>query len=77
LVVQSAEVEDLHHLGLVEGPFERAALDDVGEVEEGAGNGCARYAVHGRDIRGGEGERAVEVDPGVPARGPARDGLTR
>jgi hypothetical protein len=39
--------QDAQHLGTVDGALEAAGADDVGEVEEGAGDRGARDAVDG------------------------------
>jgi hypothetical protein len=72
--VDWAHVENAEDLGAVDGPFETAAGDDLREVEEGAGERCARDAVDGLDVaweerRAAVGGDAVDVSsPAVRAR---------
>jgi hypothetical protein len=67
LVEQRVEIEQLQDLGLVERSLQRAAFDDLSQVEQRAGDGGAGDAVSDGDVRGGERRRAVDVDAGVLA----------
>ena len=59
-------------LGLVEGTLELSLGDDLGEVEEGAGDGRARDVVDDGDVLVGERRRTVDLDAGVLAPGAPR-----
>jgi len=41
LDLNRAQVENVQAFGLVERPLEPPPLHDIGEIEEGAGDGCA------------------------------------
>jgi hypothetical protein len=71
LVFERVEVEDLQHLGLVEGALDRAAADDGGEVERCAGDGGDGDAADTGDVGWDQGGGAVKVDAVVAASGPA------
>jgi hypothetical protein len=73
LVVDGIEVEYLEGVGLVEGPFELAVGDDLGEVEEGAVEARARDVVHPGYVSFGEGGRAMDGDSWVAAGRTRRD----
>jgi hypothetical protein len=60
--VELGERRELAAERVVEGAFERAAVEDVGEVEEGAGRGRQREPVADRDLPGVEVGGAVDGD---------------
>ncbi len=61
---EAAQVE-AQEVGLVAGPFDLAAVAEVGQVEDGAGGGRDGDGVFGGDVLGRE-RRAVD-DDGAPA----------
>jgi hypothetical protein len=73
LVVQGPEIENLQDLGLVARALEGAVADNLGEIEQGAGDRCDSDAVDHGDVAGGEGGGAMDVDAWVTSRGPLRD----
>ena len=62
--VDGGGVQYSAHLGLIDGPFNTPAREHSGEVEDRAGDGGTRDAVHDRDVKGrSERSRAVDLDP--------------
>ena len=71
LVLDRVEIEHLEDLSLIEGTLEAATVDDVGEVQEGTGDGGARDVVHDGAVVASERLRAMDVDARMgPARAP-------
>lgn len=73
LILDSAQVEQLERLRLVERSLDAAAGKHVGDVELRPSHGRAGDAVDARRVGWGEGGRTVDVDPYMPAARAARD----
>ena len=74
LVVDGFQVEQLEDVRLVEGALQLAQRADLGQVQEGAGDGSDRDVVDDGYVGWAEGGRAVDFDAGVLADRATRHG---
>src|SRR5581483_1619956 len=68
LIPDRPQIEYAHHLRLVERSLEPPPLQDVREVEKGAGDGRARDVVLDGDVGSGQICRAVDDQVAAPTR---------
>jgi hypothetical protein len=74
LVLDRAEIEHFEDLSLVEGTLEAATVDDIGEVQERAGDGRAGDVVRDGAVVSNERPRAMEVNARMSPARAARNG---
>ena len=76
--LERAQIEQSQHLRLLAGALRCACVDDVGEVEERAGDRCAGNVLDGYGVGRCKGRATVDVDSGTTAsRARRRDHIDR
>jgi hypothetical protein len=72
--LEGAQVEQPQHLGLLDRPLARPAVDRLGEVDEAPGHARAGDSVVVGEVGRGQGEAAVSDDTGPGVRGSPGNG---